>query len=69
MRILVRRGHLRHGSNALPQGTPKPRDLVLCDKEDGQFVLICCARSQSDLLVLDRYSDLQAFQDPGDIND
>ena len=36
------------------EGTPEHHDLVLSDEEHEEFVLICCARSQSDLLVLDR---------------
>ena len=36
------------------EGTPEHRDLALSDEEHQEFVLICCARSQSELLVLDR---------------
>ena len=36
------------------EGTPEHHDLVLSDEEHEEFVLICCARSRSDLLVLDR---------------
>lgn len=36
------------------EGSPDHRDFVLTDEEHEDFVLICCARSQSDLLVLDR---------------
>lgn len=34
-------------------GTPEHRDLVLSDEERRSFVLICCARSISEYLVLD----------------
>ena len=36
------------------EGTPEHRDFALSDTEHEQFLLICCARSLSDLLVLDR---------------
>ena len=35
-------------------GTPEHHDYVLSDEEHEEFVLICCARSQSKMLVLDR---------------
>ncbi|MGD9925276.1 MAG: 2Fe-2S iron-sulfur cluster-binding protein [Pseudorhodoplanes sp.] len=34
-------------------GEPEHRDLVLDDAEKGEYVLICCARSKTPLLVLD----------------
>lgn len=36
------------------EGAPEHRDLVLSDEEHEEFVLICCARSRTELLVLDR---------------
>lgn len=36
------------------EGSPEHRDFLLSDEEHEEFVLICCARSQSDMLVLDR---------------
>ena len=36
------------------EGTPDHRDYVLSDEEHEEFVMICCARSQSKVLVLDR---------------
>lgn len=36
------------------EGVPEHYDLVLSDEEHEEFVLICCARSKSELLVLDR---------------
>ena len=36
------------------EGTPDHRDYVLSDEEHKEFVMICCARSQSKVLVLDR---------------
>ena len=35
-------------------GEPEHNDFVLSDEEHAEFVLICCARSRSALLVLDR---------------
>ncbi|HVB81521.1 MAG TPA: PDR/VanB family oxidoreductase [Candidatus Binataceae bacterium] len=35
------------------EGEPEHRDYVLDDKERSEYVLICCARSRSPLLVLD----------------
>lgn len=35
------------------EGTPEHRDYVLDDDERSRFVLICCARSKSEYLVLD----------------
>ena len=34
-------------------GTPEHRDLVLDDDEHREYMMICCSRSKSDLLVLD----------------
>ena len=34
-------------------GLPEHRDLVLDDQEHRDYLLICCARSRSELLVLD----------------
>ena len=34
-------------------GTPEHHDLVFSNEERESFVAICCARSKSDLLVLD----------------
>jgi ferredoxin len=34
-------------------GTPEHNDLILSDAEQEEFVLICCARSHSPMLVLD----------------
>ena len=36
------------------EGSPEHHDFLLSDEEHEEFVLICCARSQSDMLVLDR---------------
>jgi len=36
------------------EGVPEHNDFLLNDAEHEEFVLICCARSRSDLLVLDR---------------
>ncbi len=36
------------------EGTPDHRDYVLSDEEHQEFVMICCARSHSKVLVLDR---------------
>ncbi len=36
------------------EGVPQHNDFLLSDEEHEEFVLICCARSRSDLLVLDR---------------
>jgi vanillate O-demethylase ferredoxin subunit len=35
------------------QGTPAHNDYVLTDKEQREWVMICCARSKSPMLVLD----------------
>jgi len=35
------------------QGEPEHHDTVLDDNDRSQYVLICCARSKSPLLVLD----------------
>jgi vanillate O-demethylase ferredoxin subunit len=35
------------------QGTPVHRDFVLSDDEQEEFVMVCCARSASPVLVLD----------------
>ncbi|MBT6276240.1 MAG: 2Fe-2S iron-sulfur cluster binding domain-containing protein [Chromatiales bacterium] len=35
-------------------GEPEHHDMVLSEEEQTEFVLICCARSLSPLLVLDR---------------
>jgi ferredoxin len=34
-------------------GTPEHHDLILSGTEQAEFVLICCARSHSPMLVLD----------------
>ena len=36
------------------EGTPEHHDLVLSEDEHRDFLMICCARSQSNMLVLDR---------------
>lgn len=35
------------------EGTPEHHDFVLSDEERKEFVMICCARATSALLVLD----------------
>jgi ferredoxin-NADP reductase len=35
------------------EGTPEHHDFVLNESERGEYVMICCARSNSELLVLD----------------
>lgn len=35
------------------EGTPDHSDFVLDDAERGQYLMICCSRAQSELLVLD----------------
>ena len=35
------------------EGTPEHHDMVLTDEERKEFVMICCARATSALLVLD----------------
>ena len=34
-------------------GEPEHRDLVLDDDDRNEFVMVCCARSRSPVLVLD----------------
>jgi len=36
------------------EGEPEHHDMILSDAEQAEFVLICCARSLSPMLVLDR---------------
>jgi ferredoxin len=36
------------------EGEPEHHDYVLDDDERSEFVMICCARSKTPLLVLDR---------------
>jgi ferredoxin len=36
------------------EGTPEHHDFVLEDEERSEFVMICCARASSAVLVLDR---------------
>ena len=36
------------------EGEPEHNDLILGDDEQASLVMICCARSNSPLLVLDR---------------
>ena len=35
------------------EGTPEHHDYVLSDEERGSYVMICCARASSEVLVLD----------------
>lgn len=35
------------------EGSPDHRDYVLSEEDRGEYVMICCARSQSEVLVLD----------------
>ena len=36
------------------EGEPEHNDLILSEDEQAQLVMICCARSRTPLLVLDR---------------
>ena len=36
------------------EGQPEHHDMILTPEEQAEFVLICCARSLSPMLVLDR---------------
>lgn len=36
------------------EGTPEHHDFVLDDAEQREYLMICCARSKSAMLVLDR---------------
>ena len=35
------------------EGEPEHLDMILTDEEQAEFVLICCARSKTPMLVLD----------------